>query len=100
MLTDDDILTLRATVIGGKKWPDDYTVIWRSLPIGRIMLAPGLPPYLQQRRLAAATDQAMTSMTQAAVSRGLGEFAGGPDRWTSPERMRCGGDDIKNARPG
>jgi len=35
-------LTLRATVIGGKRWPDDYTVIWRGLTIGRIMLAPGL----------------------------------------------------------
>ena len=50
MLTDDEILTLRATVIGGKKWPDDYTVIWRSLPIGRIMLAPGLPPHVPQWR--------------------------------------------------
>jgi hypothetical protein len=49
-MTDDEILTLRATVIGGKKWPDDYTVIWRSLPIGRIMLAPGLPPHVPQWR--------------------------------------------------
>ena len=46
----DEILTPRATVIGGKKWPDDYTVIWRSLPIGRIMLAPGLPPHVPQWR--------------------------------------------------
>ena len=29
-MTDDEILTLRATVIGGKNWPDDYTVIWRE----------------------------------------------------------------------
>jgi hypothetical protein len=35
---------LRKTLIGGKTYPDDYTVIWRELPIGRIMRAPGLPP--------------------------------------------------------
>jgi hypothetical protein len=28
---------LRATVIGGYRYPDDYQVIWRGLPIGRIM---------------------------------------------------------------
>jgi hypothetical protein len=39
-----ETITLRVTVIGGKRWPDDYTVIWRELPIGRIMLAPSLPP--------------------------------------------------------
>ena len=49
-MTDDEILTLRATIIGGKRWPDDYTVIWRTLPIGRIMLAPGLPPQVPQWR--------------------------------------------------
>jgi hypothetical protein len=31
-MTDDETLTLRATVIGGKRHPDDYTVIWRELP--------------------------------------------------------------------
>ncbi|MGB8608322.1 hypothetical protein [Bradyrhizobium sp.] len=70
-MTDDEILTLRATIIGGKRWPDDYTVIWRTLPIGRIMLAPGLPPHVPQWRWpatsmaspeAAAADQAMISM--------------------------------------
>ena len=35
-MTDDEIISLRATVIGDKRWPDDYTVIWRTLPIGRI----------------------------------------------------------------
>jgi hypothetical protein len=44
MMTDDETIALRVTVIGGKRWPDDFTVIWRELPIGRIMLAPGLPP--------------------------------------------------------
>jgi hypothetical protein len=30
--------------------PDNFTVIWRDLPIGRIMLAPGLPPHVPQWR--------------------------------------------------
>jgi hypothetical protein len=37
-------------MIGGKRWTDDFTVIWRSLPIGRIMLAPGLPTHVPQWR--------------------------------------------------
>ncbi len=45
-----ETIALRATVIGGKRWTDDYTVIWRTLPIGRIMLAPGLPPHVPQWR--------------------------------------------------
>jgi hypothetical protein len=36
-MTDPETITLRATVIGGQRYPDDYTVIWRELPIGRIM---------------------------------------------------------------
>ena len=43
-MTDDEAIALRVTVIGGRCWPDDFTVIWREQPIGRIMLAPGLPP--------------------------------------------------------
>jgi hypothetical protein len=49
-MTADEIISLRPTVIGGKRWPDDYTVIWLTLPIGRIMLAPGLPPHVPQWR--------------------------------------------------
>jgi hypothetical protein len=29
-MTDDEILTLRATVIAGKRYDDDFTVIWRE----------------------------------------------------------------------
>jgi hypothetical protein len=50
MTDDDETIYLRATVIGGKRWPDDYTVIWRGLTIGRIMLAPGLPRHVPQWR--------------------------------------------------
>ena len=37
-------------MIGGKTYADDYQVIWRELPIGRIMRAPGLPPHVPQWR--------------------------------------------------
>jgi hypothetical protein len=30
-LTDDETITLRATVIGGQTYPDDFMVIWRKL---------------------------------------------------------------------
>jgi hypothetical protein len=43
-LTDDETIVLRVTVIGGKRHPDDYQVIWRKLPIGRIMKRDGVPP--------------------------------------------------------
>ena len=36
-------------MIGGQTYADDYTVIWRTLPIG-IMRAPGLPPHVPQWR--------------------------------------------------
>jgi hypothetical protein len=38
-MTADETIALRVTGIGGKRWPDDFTVIWRTLSIGRIMLA-------------------------------------------------------------
>jgi hypothetical protein len=50
MTTADETIALRTTVIGGKRWPDDSTVIWREFPVGRIMLAPGLPPHVPQWR--------------------------------------------------
>ena len=33
-MTDPETIALRVTVISGKRWPDDFTVIWRDLPIG------------------------------------------------------------------
>jgi hypothetical protein len=38
-MTDPETIALRATVIGGKRYESDFTVIWRELPIGRIMRA-------------------------------------------------------------
>jgi hypothetical protein len=49
-MSDDETIVLRKSMIGGKRRPDDFTVIWRELPIGRIMRAPGLPPHLMQWR--------------------------------------------------
>jgi hypothetical protein len=54
-------IILRVTVIGGKRWPDDFTVIWRGLPVGRIMLAPGMPP--QRRLCSVARDQQKATIT-------------------------------------
>ena len=39
MLTRPVSLARRATVIAGKRYEDDFTMIWRGLPIGRIMQA-------------------------------------------------------------
>jgi len=36
-MTDDETIALRDTVIGSHRQADDFTVIWRDLPIGRIM---------------------------------------------------------------
>jgi hypothetical protein len=44
VMTDDlESVALRPTVIDGKGQEDDYEVIWRGLPIGRIMKPPGDP---------------------------------------------------------
>lgn len=40
-VTDSETVTLRTTVIGGIRYADDYAVIWRGMPIGRIMKATG-----------------------------------------------------------
>jgi hypothetical protein len=41
-------IALRATVIGGQRYADDYTVIWRGLSIGRIMKGSGVPSHIPQ----------------------------------------------------
>jgi hypothetical protein len=46
MLDDPETITLRVTVIGGQRYADDYTVIWRGLSIGRIMKASGVPSHI------------------------------------------------------
>lgn len=40
-MSDDEPLTLRATVIGGERCEDEYEVVWRGLAIGRIRRANG-----------------------------------------------------------
>jgi hypothetical protein len=42
-MTDDELLSLRPTVIAGQRYADDFAVIWRGLPIGRIFLGAGAP---------------------------------------------------------
>ena len=41
-MSDDEAIALRVTMIGGQRYPDDFTVIWRGLPIGRIMKNTGV----------------------------------------------------------
>ena len=47
-MTDDETIALRATVIAGKRYEDDFTVIWRGVSIGRIMKTSGVPTHLAQ----------------------------------------------------
>jgi hypothetical protein len=49
-MTGDETILLRKTVIGGQIYADDFTVIWRGLPVGRIMRPPGLPVHVPQWR--------------------------------------------------
>jgi hypothetical protein len=39
---DSETLTLRDTVIGGQRQVDDFTMIWRGMPIGRIKRSSGV----------------------------------------------------------
>ena len=41
-MPDDETIVLRDIVIGGHRRADDFTVIWRGLPIGRIMKISGV----------------------------------------------------------
>ena len=47
-MLDRETVTIIATKIDGQSYPDDYTVIWRSLAIGRIRRNPGLPAHFDQ----------------------------------------------------
>jgi hypothetical protein len=47
-MTDPETITLRATVVGGIRYADDYQVIWRRMSTGRIMRASGAASDKQQ----------------------------------------------------
>ena len=40
---DPDAVALRPTVIGGARQEDDFEVVWRGFPVGRIMKQAGGP---------------------------------------------------------
>jgi hypothetical protein len=48
MPNNSETIALRVTAIGGQRYADDYQVIWRDLPIGRIMRASGVPAHAPQ----------------------------------------------------
>jgi hypothetical protein len=43
MTDDSEAVAIRLTVVDGQRQEDDYELIWRGLPIGRIMKPPGDP---------------------------------------------------------
>ncbi len=47
-MLDNETIAIHLTKIVGKSYLDDYTVIWRGLPIGRIRKNPGLPAHVDQ----------------------------------------------------
>jgi hypothetical protein len=47
-MLDHESITIHPTKIDGRSYPDDYTVIWRGLPIGRVRKNPGLPAHVDQ----------------------------------------------------
>src|SRR5260370_40637255 len=47
-MLDNDTIILHVTKIDGKSYRNDYTVMWRGLPIGRIRKNPGLPGHIDQ----------------------------------------------------
>ncbi len=49
-MTNDETIALRVTVIGGQSYADDFTVIWRGLPIRQDHARPGLSPHVPQWR--------------------------------------------------
>jgi hypothetical protein len=48
MPDDPETIALRATVVDGKGYPDDYQVVWRGVSIGRIMKGTGSPNHAPQ----------------------------------------------------
>jgi hypothetical protein len=47
-MLDNETIILHVTRIDGKSYRNDYTVMWRGLPIGRIRRNPGLPAHIDQ----------------------------------------------------
>src|ERR1035437_2241478 len=49
MITNkSETIALRATVIAGMRYADDYQVTWRGLTIGRIIKSSGVPAHIAQ----------------------------------------------------
>jgi hypothetical protein len=47
-MLDNETIGFHVTKIDGQTYPDDYTVTWRGLRIGRIRRNPGLPAHVDQ----------------------------------------------------
>lgn len=86
MPTDTETLTLRLTVIGGIRCPDDYQVIWRGMSIGRIMRASGVPSDKEQ--------WSWNCYVQGRPTRG-GENGGGDSLDQCKQRFRVAWENIR-----
>ena len=49
-MTNDETISLRATVIAGKRYDDDWTVIWRGMSIGSTCRPAACQPILRSGR--------------------------------------------------
>jgi hypothetical protein len=47
-MLDNETIAFCVTKIDGQSYPDDYTIVWRGLRIGRIRKNPGLPAHVDQ----------------------------------------------------
>ena len=86
-VTNDETIVLRVTVIGDQSYADDFTVIWRGLPIGRIMPPTGpaasrhaMAVDLQRLRQARWRGRLRSRRLQDAVSCHVGQCQGRADR--------------------
>ena len=68
-MSDDEAIALRVTMIGGQRYPDDFTVIWRCLPIGRTMQASGLPLTCRNGVGRVAWSQIRAALTDADIAK-------------------------------
>jgi len=85
MTDDSESVALRPTVTDGKPQEDDYEVIWRGLPIGRILKPPGEPHWwwaATSTTAPTANDRGPRSISRTASfdSRSPGQDQGGINR--------------------
>jgi hypothetical protein len=77
-MTNDEAIVLRKTVIGDKGHPDDFTVVWRDLTIGRILKRSGVRSWIV-RRIKETANSTIRHLTTSASSTAT-NFGSSPSR--------------------